>query len=285
MLWVAGPGALRTGYPYLVVGGTVVVRTPGPLVGLASADGERLWERDGPWVAVVASRAGGLFAIEGSEIVALDPADGSTRWRSPHGLGGALGSALLAAGEDLVCALRNVKPADHSRLECHAAATGEAAWSRLVTAARSLVVARDAIVLGLDPRTEPGWTAFDPGTGEAIWANPELEAGVPTLSPRGDVLVSCSTGCVAVRPGDGAVAWRAEIGEGLGTPTASGSSVFVVGAALYVLDAGTGAIRRRLLPPASDPPGFSGFNGTPAVSGDVVAVFSVFDDLTAFRTP
>lgn len=280
VLWESNPAPERlVGFSYVVTGEVVTVLGDGELVGLRASTGERLWSRSGAWSGLEASLGGGLYAVDGATLAALDPATGGSRWEAALGPGG---SVRLAAGGGRVCVDRRI--ASDGRVTCWAGASGEALWTRDVPAPSSLAVTQGTVVLmGRAPRNEAGWTGLEAATGEPLWSLPLLEAGEAAISPTGDVLFSCGSRCVAVDADRGTILWTSAVLGAPGRPVVGPRSIFVVDeGALEVLDVRDGSPTGAFAPPSSEP---GGFCGTPAVSGDVVVVFTCTGILHAFRTP
>lgn len=273
-LWQKGRTAGLAGPPYVVVEGVVVMARGATLTALRAVDGEILWSRDGALTGfLTAGEGGGFFASDGRNVAGYDLESGATRWtRELIGSG----NVAIAAGESLVCA------EILAYVECWEPSSGDPLWSRPTEFANWLAIVGDRVILG----AQSGWTAFDGKTGAMLWQTAVTTFNSPALVEGGDSVFACSSAeCVALRVSDGQFAWRTAIPHPA-SPATDGEFVYVVGwlddsSSLYVLDAGTGAIRERILPD----PFYGGFGGAPVVGKDLVFVYGGFGHLYAFDTP
>jgi outer membrane protein assembly factor BamB len=255
-----------------VAEGVVVLARGATLTALRADDGEILWNREGALTGSLTAGEGGVvFAADSGQIAAFDLGSGTTRWT--HGLIGS-GNVAIAASETLVCA------EILAYVECWAPSTADPVWSRPTEFAHWLVIAGDRVIVG----APSGWTALDGATGAQLWHADVVTFDAPVRA--GDHLYACPSGeCLALRISDGQVAWRVAV-PGQYPPATDGEVVYVVAgeigrSELYVLDAGTGAVREQIL---ADP--FDGdFYGTPVVGENLVFAFGGFGNLYAFEKP
>jgi outer membrane protein assembly factor BamB len=286
-LWEKGASGGLAGFPYVVVGGVVVIAGNDVLIGIRSSTGDPLWTRQSvPSLALTTNEPDQLFATDGESITAYDPQTGATRWVRPLPPGG---SVSIGVGDGVVCAERRIVSPDVASIECWSASQGESLWSRVIAEPTWLVVTDERVVLpaGETPG-ETGWIALDARTGATIWKSNLPSTHSPAISKEGGRLYTCTregTECFAIQTTDGMTVWRKSFDDAVGSPAIGIRNVYVVAnvpdpASLLVLDVDTGEIRERIDPDPLDPYGFC---GVPAAYDDMVFVFGCWGYVYAFR--
>jgi outer membrane protein assembly factor BamB len=281
-VWTAGLGGGPVRSTPAVLGGAVLAAGRATLHARDLATGAGLWAvvTGAPCPARPVPHAGTLFAVTDADTVhALDPADGSARWRAALPPGAERDLPLAAApcpGPDgsLLVAGRS---GDLIALD---AATGAERWTRRIggTGCSSPTVHEGTVLVGSE---EGGLWALDALTGEPRWTYPA--PGGVVSSPAvagGTVHVGGFDGQVhAVDAATGARRWAFPTGRGvLGSPLVADGTVYVGGhdARLYALDAATGRVRWTC--PVGGP-----VVGTPALADGVLYVGALDGRLHAVR--
>jgi outer membrane protein assembly factor BamB len=281
-VWTAGLGGGPVRCTPAVLGGAVLAAGRATLHARDLATGAGRWAvvTGAPCPARPVPHAGTLFAVTDADTVhALDPADGSARWRAALPPGAERDLPLAAApcpGPDgsLLVAGRS---GDLIALD---AATGAERWTRRIggTGCSSPTVHEGTVLVGSE---EGGLWALDALTGEPRWTYPA--PGGVVSSPAvagGTVHVGGFDGQVhAVDAATGARRWAFPTGRGvLGSPLVADGTVYVGGhdARLYALDAATGRVRWTC--PVGGP-----VVGTPALADGVLYVGALDGRLHAVR--
>lgn len=197
-----------------VAEGRVVVAREGAVVALAAATGEELWRRSLPSSAAVAGPvlADHCYVGAGSELWALSPADGTTRWRVETA--GDDVRRLVATGGTVYATTRG--HGDHGGAT-YAAADGEWLWQFRTEAVPvwsfgSLAVAGDAVhVVGENAGSVTWHHALDRATGAERWHAGGLNHSTALTVADGTVLAGGFYGTVVAQTAaDGAERWRRE---------------------------------------------------------------------------
>jgi outer membrane protein assembly factor BamB len=281
-VWTAGLGGGPVRCTPAVLGGAVLAAGRATLHARDLATGAGLWAvvTGAPCPARPVPHAGTLFAVTDADTVhALDPADGSARWRAALPPGAERDLPLAAApcpGPD-GSLLVSGRSGDLRALD---AATGAERWTRRIggTGCSTPTVHDGTVLVGSE---EGGLWALDALTGEPRWTYPA--PGGVVSSPAvagGTVHVGGFDGQVhAVDVATGARRWAFPTGRGvLGSPLVADGTVYVGGhdARLYALDAATGRVRWTC--PVGGP-----VVGTPALADGVLYVGALDGRLHAVR--
>jgi outer membrane protein assembly factor BamB len=245
------------------------------LTAVRAVDGEVLWSHDGlPNQNLTVAEPSGLYASDGSGVIAYDPNTGEVKWRRE--LIGS-GNVLLAANEAMVCA------EILAYLECWDASNGEPLWSRPIDFADWLLVTADRVIVD----SQTGSTALDARAGEVVWESPLQSFAAPAISDENRFILACSsTACSSVGMEDGRIAWSLPFDGRIGEPAVAGGRVYVTvnsetTSTLFMLDATTGAILERILPDPFDGSGFS--SRAPAIGQEFVFLFGGFGNMYVFE--
>lgn len=273
-LWQKGESAGLAGLPYVVVGGIVAMAREVTLTAVRADAGEVLWTHDGlPNGMLTVSESNGLYATDGSSVVAYDLDNGALRW-SRDLIGS--GNVLLSASDAMVCA------EILAYVECWDASTGDRLWSRPIDFADWLLVTDEQVISG----SQTGWSAFDARTGGTLWENTIESFSAPAISDDDRLAFACSSStCTAIGMDDGRIAWSVSFDGRIGAPAVGGDSVYVTvstetRSTLLVLDATTGAVRERILP---DPYDGEFSSRSPVIGTEFVFLFGGFGNLYVFE--
>lgn len=223
--------------------------------------GERIWETDpeasvptGPVLA-----CGTLYVSTNTETLALDPGDGTVRWRADVGARASPSASPVALDDTLFIVGGGVTAVD--------AETGRERWRAHLDHSPHGIAVADRVYVGAGSNgsgevaavTHDGdvwWRTTEPGE---VYAAPAYHDGTVYAVSKGGTLT-------ALAAADGGVEWQAAVDPGVVTPPAVADGRLVVeagnGDRTMALDAGTGERLWTLETGVS--------SGAPIVTGDRV---------------
>jgi outer membrane protein assembly factor BamB len=223
-----------------VADGRVYVTTRAGAFGLSLADGRPLWQTTSltPVASGAAGSGGGVvppvvtgdaaFVATEDGVAALDPSDGTVRWRA--GDGASSGTPVVA--DDAVFV-----PEDAELLALDVVDGGRR-WTAPVGDARRLAAADGTVVVAGEQLV-----GLDAATGERRWTSPVRPASHPAVAD-GTVHVGVDAGVAGVSIADGRERWTVDRGGGrtYSTPVVTPETVYAVerpgeaGDATFALD-------------------------------------------------
>jgi outer membrane protein assembly factor BamB len=200
--------------PPLIVENTCYVATAETVHALDVGDGFQQWECNLAGTATLAATTNRLFAA-GQDVVCLDPADGSERWRTDHDCG--RGSELACDGGDVVVS-------GTEGISCFDAATGTNNWTADVQSdIPGVALTADRVYL----TTRGGVTALSRDAGSQVWVQP-LDATTQPTCIGGAVYVGTPLGLVALNAREGTQYWAQELmGQTRKRPIVVGNGILV----------------------------------------------------------
>ena len=256
----------------VIAGTTMLVGSlDGRLMGVDLVSGDLRWtiSASTPEPVIPSVIETDAYVVVGSQLAAIDPQTGQSRWAMTTDGFNAFPSSPVAAGATLVTATDLVVYAVDR-------ATGVTWWSTstddLSMFTGSPSVAGDLVLVP----TETGLVAFDLETGvrrwdfatgpfEGVWSDP-IVADRRIVMALGARLVA-----LALDTGDQLWSFTPADGEQLnGSPAVVGETIYVTDGHVYALDAATGAVRwsSDAIDPASSP----AVSSTPVPAGEMLLV-------------
>lgn len=217
------------------------------------------------------------YVVVGSQLAAIDPQTGQSRWALTTDGFNAFPSSPVAVGGTLVTATDLVVYAVDR-------ATGVTWWSTpaddLVLFTGSPSVAGDLVLVP----TETGLVAFDLETGWGRWdfaAGPFEGVWSDPVVADGRLVMAIGARLVALALDTGEQLWSftpVDGGQLNESPAVVGDTIYVTDGHVYALDTGTGAVRWRS--DAVDPASSPAVSSTPVPAGDMLLV-PAYDGLYA----